>query len=60
MGCFRLVAADQVTGIQRQLSTLSRQPVRSSKAVIQAGRKCKAKESNGLAVPAAATFRTWV
>ena len=34
--------------------------MRSSKAVIQLGRNCKAKKSNGLAVPAAATFGTWV
>ena len=35
-------------------------PARSSKAVIQPGRKCKAKEFNGLAALAAATFRTWI
>ena len=43
------------------LWALSRQPARSSRAVIQPeGRNCKPSESSGLAVPAAATFRTWV
>lgn len=41
-------------------STLSRHPDESTKTVIQPGGKCKAKESNGLEVPPAATFRTWV
>ena len=42
------------------LSTRSRHPDESTKTVIQPGGKCKAKEFNGLEVPPAATFRTWV